>query len=166
MQVTKRRSFPMPTEIERKFIARPQDWSQLATGEHLRQGYLSRADNATVRVRIQNQRATLTIKSKTTGIARNEYEYEIPLADAQQLLQLCDGPLIEKTRYCIDHKGHVFEVDVFEGDNAGLIVAEVELQSADEPVALPDWIEREVSHDVRYFNSNLAINPFCNWRGT
>ena len=155
----------MATEIERKFIARPQNWSQLATGEHLRQGYLSRGE-ATVRVRIQNARATLTIKGKNTGIARSEFEYQIPLADAQQLLQLCDGPLIEKTRYCIDFKGHTFEVDVFEGDNAGLIVAEVELQSADEKVELPGWIEREVSHDVRYFNSNLAINPFCNWRDT
>lgn len=156
----------MSTEIERKFIARPQNWSQLATGEHLQQGYLSRADKSTVRVRIQNQRATLTIKGKNTGIERHEFEYEIPLTDAQQLLQLCDGPLIEKTRFCIDYKGHRFEVDVFEGDNAGLVVAEVELQSADEQVELPDWIEREVSHDVRYFNSNLAINPFCNWRGT
>jgi adenylate cyclase len=160
----------MATEIERKFIARPQNWSQLANGEHLRQGYLSRgdknADGATVRVRIRNQLATLTIKGKNTGIARAEFEYEIPLADAQALLQLCDGPLIEKTRYCIDYKGHTFEVDVFEGDNAGLIVAEVELQNTDEAVELPDWIEREVSHDVRYFNSNLAINPFCNWCGT
>jgi len=155
----------MPTEIERKFIARPQNWSQLATGEQLQQGYLSRGA-ATVRVRIQNTRATLTIKGKSTGISRSEFEYEIPLNDAQQLLQLCDGPLIEKIRYCVDYKGHTFEVDVFEGDNAGLIVAEVELRSADETVELPDWIEREVSDDARYFNSNLAINPFCNWRGT
>jgi len=155
----------MPTEIERKFIAHPQNWSSLATGESLQQGYLSRGE-ATVRVRIQNACATLTIKGKSTGIARAEFEYEIPLADAQQLLQLCDGPLIEKTRYCIDYQGHTFEVDVFEGDNAGLIVAEVELQSADEKVELPDWIEREVSHDARYFNSNLATNPFCNWRDT
>lgn len=156
----------MAIEIERKFIARPQNWSQLATGEHLRQGYLSRAANATVRVRIQNERATLTIKSRNDGIARSEFEYEIVLADATQLLQLCDGPLIEKIRYCIDYEGHRFEVDVFEGDNAGLIVAEVELQSAEEAVTLPDWIEREVSHDARYFNSNLAINPYCNWRDT
>jgi adenylate cyclase len=158
----------MATEIERKFIARPMDYATLGQGRQLRQGYLSRSadscDQATVRVRIDDNRATLTIKGKNSGITRAEFEYNIPLIDADELLQLCDGPLIEKTRYCIAYRGHTFEVDVFEGDNAGLIVAEVELQHADEHVELPAWIEREVSHDVRYYNSNLTTNPFRNWR--
>lgn len=154
----------MATEIERKFIAKTIDYSALGKGRHLRQGYLSREKNSTVRVRIDDGCATLTIKGKTTGIARSEFEYEIPVTDAIALLQLCDGPLIEKMRYEITFAGHLFEVDVFEGDNAGLIIAEVELQSADETVALPDWIEREVSFDARYFNSNLAVNPYRLWR--
>jgi len=154
----------MATEIERKFIARPQDYAALGHGRQLRQGYLSRDKKATVRVRIDDNRAMLTIKGSTQGISRAEYEYEIPMADAINLLTLCDGPLIEKTRYDITFAGHVFEVDVFEGDNAGLIVAEVELQHVDERVELPDWIEREVSGDARYYNSNLATNPYCNWR--
>lgn len=153
----------MATEIERKFIARPIDFSALGRGRLLRQGYLSRHRNATVRVRIDDDRATLTIKGNTTGIARSEFEYEIPVAEAAELLNLCDGPLIEKTRYEISFAGHVFEVDVFAGDNAGLIVAEVELQRVDEPVELPDWIEREVSDDARYFNSNLAVHPYRQW---
>jgi len=153
----------MATEIERKFIAKAIDYSALGKGRQLRQGYLSRDKKATVRVRINDNHATLTIKSSTQGISRTEYEYEIPMADAIDLLTLCDGPLIEKIRYDITFANHVFEVDVFEGDNAGLIVAEVELQQADEPVELPDWIEREVSGDARYYNSNLVVHPFCLW---
>jgi adenylate cyclase len=154
----------MAAEIERKFLVRDQHWQQWDRGEHLCQGYLSRDPRATVRVRITGSNAFLTVKGKSEGITRAEFEYAVPLADAKQMLALCDGPLIEKIRYRIPYGAHVFEVDVFAGDNAGLTVAEVELTRADEIIELPPWIVREVSDDPRYFNSNLARNPYCLWR--
>jgi CYTH domain-containing protein len=125
---------------------------------------LSIAIERTVRVRTYGDRGYVTIKGKTSGISRDEYEYEIPFGDASEILDnLCIQPLIEKTRYRIPFKGHTFEVDEFTGANRGLTIAEVELKSADEKIELPDWIDRDVSDDPRYFNSNLAQKPFSTW---
>jgi CYTH domain-containing protein len=154
----------MAKEIERKFLVRPRKWSELGTGLVIRQGYLSTTIERTVRVRTYGERGYVTIKGKTSNISRDEYEYEIPLKDAIEILDgLCIRPLIEKTRYRIPFGGHTFEVDEFVGANLGLTVAEVELKSADEKIELPDWIDREVSGDPRYFNANLAQKPFSTW---
>jgi CYTH domain-containing protein len=154
----------MAKEIERKFLVRPRKWSELGTGLVIRQGYLSTTIERTVRVRTYGERGYVTIKGKTSNISRDEYEYEIPFKDATEILDgLCIRPLIEKTRYRIPFGGHTFEVDEFVGANLGLTVAEVELKSADEKIELPDWIDREVSGDPRYFNSNLTQKPFSTW---
>ncbi len=154
----------MAKEIERKFLVQPRNWSELGPGLKIRQGYLSTVIERTVRVRTYGEHGYVTIKGVTSGISRNEYEYEIPFSDATQILDgLCLRPLIEKTRYRIPFGGHTFEVDEFFGANRGLTVAEVELKSADEKVELPDWIDRDVSSDPRYFNSNLALKPFSTW---
>jgi adenylate cyclase len=154
----------MAKEIERKFLVRPRTWSELGPGLVIRQGYLSTAIERTVRVRTYGDRGYVTIKGVTSGISRDEYEYEIPFGDATEIIdRLCHRPLIEKTRYRIPFAGHTFEVDEFTGANRGLTVAEVELKSADEKIELPDWIDRDVSSDPRYFNSNLALKPFSTW---
>ena len=154
----------MAKEIERKFLVKPRNWSDLGPGLKIRQGYLSATIERTVRVRTYGDRGYITIKGKTSGISRDEYEYEIPFADATEILDhLCLQPLIEKTRYRIPFKGNIFEVDEFNGANRGLTIAEAELKSADEKIDLPDWIDREVSDDPRYFNSNLAEKPFSRW---
>lgn len=152
----------MAVEIERKFLVTGDGWRN-GSGVLYRQGYLNRDKSRTVRVRIAGDAAFLTIKGRSVGATRAEFEYPIPVADAQALLALCDGPLIEKTRYRVPHAGHEWEVDVFAGDNAGLVVAELELQSESEAFAAPAWLGEEVSHDARYFNSNLATQPFCTW---
>jgi adenylate cyclase len=155
----------MAKEIERKFLVRTRKWSELGPGLVIRQGYLSVTIERTVRVRTYGEHGYVTIKGKTSGISRDEYEYEIPLKDATEILDgLCVRPLIEKTRYRIPFGGHTFEVDEFIGANLGLTVAEVELKSADEKIELPDWIDRDVSGDPRYFNSNLAQEPFSSWK--
>jgi CYTH domain-containing protein len=153
------------TEIERKFLVRRDVWrADSARGTAYRQGYLSDDPARTVRVRLAGAKATLTIKGVTRGIERAEFEYEIPPEDAVVLLEtLCIRPLIEKTRYRLDHGGRTWEVDVFAGDNAGLIVAEIELPSADAQLELPPWVGAEVSDDARYFNSNLAKHPYTTW---
>ena len=154
----------MAKEIERKFLVKPRNWSELGPGLKIRQGYLSTAPERTVRVRTYGDHGYVTIKGKTSGISRDEYEYEIPFADATEILDhLCLHPRIEKTRYRISFKGHTFEVDEFTGANSGLTVAEAELKSADEKLELPDWIDRDVSDDPRYFNSSLAQKPFSTW---
>ncbi len=154
----------MANEIERKFLVRPRNWSELGPGLVIRQGYLSTDNERTVRVRIYGDRGYITIKGITAGISRKEYEYEIPRTDADELLdRLCHRPLVEKTRFRIPFGGHTFEVDEFTGDNRGLTVAEVELKAPGETVALPDWIDREVSGDPRYFNSNLVRHPYSSW---
>jgi adenylate cyclase len=154
----------MANEIERKFLVKPRKWSELGPGTVIRQGYLSTEHERTVRVRTYGERGYITIKGITKGISRKEYEYEIPPADANELLdRLCLRPLIEKTRFRIPFGGHTFEVDEFTGDNRGLTVAEVELKAAGESVDLPDWIDREVSGDPRYFNSNLSEHPYTTW---
>lgn len=152
----------MAVEIERKFLVIGQPWLQ-APGVWFRQGYLNRDKARTVRVRVAGAAAFLTIKGVSVGATRAEFEYPIPLADAEALLALCEGPLVEKTRYLLDHAGMRWELDVFAGDNAGLVVAEVELLSEDQVFARPDWLGNEVTQDARYFNSNLAQHPYRQW---
>ncbi len=155
----------MGVEIERKFLVCGDRWRKLAKGTEYRQGYLPSSDLTVVRIRKMGQAAVLTIKGRTTGVTRQEYEYTIPKADADEMLNtLCRQPLIEKTRYQVQHEGTLWEIDEFEGDNRGLIVAEVELEREDQTISLPDWIGREVSDDSRYFNVNLASNPYKNWK--
>ena len=152
----------MPTEIERKFLVTGTAWRQ-PKPMRLSQGYLSRAPERTVRVRVADTQAFLTIKGATLGISRAEFEYAIPLADAEQLLHLCEGPLIEKARHVLVHAGTTWEVDEFFGENAGLVVAEVELRDEAQAFERPDWLGQEVSTDPRYFNSNLASRPYSAW---
>jgi adenylate cyclase len=155
----------MAKEIERKFLVHPRKWSDLGAGLIIRQGYLCASKQSSVRVRTYGDKAYVTIKGATSDITRDEYEYEIPLNDANEILvHLSEHPPIEKMRYRILFKGHTFEVDEFTGANRGLTVAEVELKDAKEQVELPDWIGREVSGDPRYFNSNLSIKPFSTWK--
>ncbi|MDZ7890891.1 MAG: CYTH domain-containing protein [Rhodoferax sp.] len=152
----------MGIEIERKFLVSGDAWRN-DSGVLYRQGYLNRDKARTVRIRIAGGVAFLTIKGKSTGATRAEFEYPVPLEDAQALLALCDGPLIEKTRYVVLYAGHRWEVDEFASDNAGLVVAELELSAEDEAFEHPAWLGAEVTHDARYFNSNLAAHPFSAW---
>lgn len=154
----------MGIEIERKFLVLGDDWKGLATPVFMRQGYLSSQAGRVVRVRIEDQSAMLTIKGKTQGITRGEWEYPIPLVDAQELLDgLCEQPLIEKNRYRIGIGDVVWEVDEFFGENLGLVVAEIELTNADQTFSKPVWLGEEVSHDYRYANANLFKHPFSRW---
>jgi CYTH domain-containing protein len=154
----------MTEEIERKFLVTGDAWRAEASGTRFRQGFLSTDPDRTVRVRAAGARGTLTIKGRTVGARRPEYEYEISLADAEQMLDtLCKRPLIEKVRFELRAGAHLWEIDVFEGDNAGLVVAEIELESEDEPFERPDWIGEEVTDDPRYFNANLVESPFRTW---
>lgn len=157
----------MATEIERKFLVKSDEWRTLATGTLYRQGYLSTKKGCTVRVRLVGNQGYLTIKGLTQGFSRAEYEYPIPAADAQEMLDnLCDRPLIEKTRYKIEYAGLIWEVDEFAGENQGLIIAEVELIDENHSFELPDWIGQEVSDDPRYYNANLVQHPFSQWSGS
>ena len=155
----------MALEIERKFLVVDDRWKSLAeAGSYLKQGYLASASNATIRVRIEDGMATLNIKGATVGISRREYEYEIPLQDAEELLSnLVTGNAIEKVRYRVLYAGHLWEIDVFAGENQGLIVAELELTSETETFERPDWLGEEVSGDARYYNACLAKKPFNLW---
>ncbi len=154
----------MATEIERKFLVKGDEWRSLGQGTVYRQGYIPTAGKQTVRIRTAGDKGYITLKGPSATLARPEFEYEIPLDDAEQLLRdFCEQPLIEKTRYKIPIGDVLWEVDEFEGANAGLIVAEVELTSEQQVVDIPDWIEREVSGDIRYFNVYLAKNPFQSW---
>ncbi len=155
----------MGIEIEKKFLLRNDAWRKDAdAGTAFRQGYLTGSDKASVRVRIEGDNANINIKSATLGITRQEFEYSIPLDDAQSLLDnLCEKPLIEKTRYHLRYVDHVWEIDVFEGENAGLVVAEIELADENEAFARPDWLAEEVSGDPRYYNVSLVKHPFCDW---
>ncbi|UOG90798.1 MAG: CYTH domain-containing protein [Candidatus Thiothrix sulfatifontis] len=155
----------MATEIERKFLLVSDAWRALISrSESFRQGYLSSSKRASVRVRIADDTATLNIKGMTLGIQRPEYEYEIPLPDATELLdQLCERPLIEKTRHFIEFGGKLWEIDEFHGDNAGLIVAEVELDAPDDVIPMPHWAGADVSHLERYYNVRLTQYPYSRW---
>ncbi|MET0534894.1 MAG: CYTH domain-containing protein [Steroidobacter sp.] len=152
----------MGIEIERKFLVDGEDWRQ-ATPLRICQGYLNPDADRTVRVRIAGERAYLTIKGRSRGATRAEFEYEIPVADAEQLLRLCEGPILEKHRHVLEHAGSKWEVDEFHGDNQGLIVAEIELESADQTFARPRWLRAEVTDDPRYFNSSLSKQPYRTW---
>jgi adenylate cyclase len=156
----------MAIEIEHKFLLANDDWRELVSHSVIyRQGYLSSQPTSSIRVRISDEQAWLNIKSATIGIQRSEYEYEISLFDAHEILDnLCLKPIIEKTRHFVTHENHLWEIDEFDGENAGLIVAEIELNSQDETFAKPDWLGAEVTQDVRYYNNNLAKNPYSQWR--
>ena len=150
----------MSKEIERKFLVNKKLFKPESEGQYIAQGYLSSTPERTVRVRIKNHRGYLTVKGKNIGISRSEFEYEIPEADAKELLELCEPSIIVKRRYIVNVEGSMWEVDVFEGDNEGLIVAEIELKSEDEHFNKPDWLGKEVSFDKKYYNSNLSKHPF------
>jgi len=150
-------------EIERKFLVQRDKWQPNDSGKKIKQGYLLADAERTVRVRLAGAHAFLTIKGKSVGISRTELEYEIPIADAEILFQLCVDTYIEKTRYYERHGELTWEIDVFEGQNKGLVMAEVELKSEDQPVELPEWAGEEVSGDYRYFNGWLSKHPFSSW---
>ena len=152
----------MAKEIERKFRVKEGPWRN-TTGRRYRQGYLNSVKERVVRVRTVNDKGYLTIKGLTVGASRLEFEYEIPRKDADRLLEICEKPLIEKTRFKVKEGGFVWEIDEFLGDNQGLIVAEVELESEDQDFPKPDWVLEEVTGDPRYFNSNLIKNPYKMW---
>ena len=154
----------MGVEIERKFLLTGDQWRALGQPLLLRQGYLSSTPARVVRVRIEGEQAFMTVKGKSVGATRGEWEYPIPLLDANELLALCEQPLVEKYRRKIGFAGNVWEVDEFLGANAGLVVAEIELSSEDQPFARPEWIGAEVTHDARYFNSALARHPYSAWQ--
>ena len=154
----------MGVEIERKFLTSSDAWRLLGEPVLLRQGYLNADPARTVRVRIEGDAGVLTIKSKNTGATRGEWEYAIPLPDAEALLDtLCERPLVEKYRRRIDFAGFTWEVDEFLGENAGLVVAEIELPSEHAAFDRPDWIGREVTGEKRYYNSSLIGSPYSQW---
>ncbi|MDJ0743285.1 MAG: CYTH domain-containing protein [Xenococcaceae cyanobacterium MO_167.B27] len=153
----------MGKEIERKYLVKGNQWKNLAQGVVYRQGYIPTVGNTTVRVRIVGNQGYLTIKGENIGETRSEFEYPIPVEDAEEMLNsLCDRPLIEKTRYKIPVGDLVWEVDEFAGENAGLIIAEVELQEENQQIELPEWIARQVT-DPKYYNANLVKNPYSKW---
>lgn len=156
----------MPFEIERKYLVKHDLWEALAKpqGEYYRQGYIVNEIPKTVRVRATEKQGFITIKGKTDNPAiKPEFEYEIPKSEALELLDGFTKNNIEKTRYKIDYQGKIWEIDIFYGDNEGLIVAEIELNSMEESFQIPTWIDREVTHEDKYFNANLSKNPFKNW---
>ncbi|MCC6994633.1 MAG: CYTH domain-containing protein [Deltaproteobacteria bacterium] len=154
----------MAQEIERKYLVDVARWRPAGQGARLVQGYLSSRKECVVRVRIEDAVARLTVKGEATGISRAEFEYPIPVADAEVMLAtLCQRPLIEKQRHREVHNGKVWEIDVFAGENRGLVLAEVELASEHEVVDVPPWATQEVSHDARYYNSSLIARPFSSW---
>ncbi len=158
----------MSAEIERKFLVRDSSWKeQVSSSTEFRQRYVSTTGEAhrTIRLRLAGEKAFLTLKTEATGLIRGEYEYEIPYGDGMEIFQrICDGPAIEKVRHLVAFGGKQWEIDEFLGDNAGLVVAEIELESPDEPFPRPPWLGREVTEDHRYANSSLTKNPFQNWK--
>ena len=155
----------MPIEIERKFLLADESWRRQAdAGIKMCQGYLSNNSKSSIRVRISGDKAALNIKSATPGCVRREYEYAVPLAEAAEMLHdLCHETLIEKVRYHVDYAGFIWEIDVFSGLNQGLVVAEIELEDINQEFPRPAWLGREVSDEIRYYNSHLAAYPYCRW---
>ena len=154
----------MGIEIERKFLVANDTWrAQAQRATRFGQGYLSRDPARTVRVRIAGEQAFLTIKGATRGATRAEFEYAVPLEDAQALLTMCDGPVVEKIRHLCLCDGMTWEVDEFLGANAGLVLAEIELEDEAQPFTRPAWLGDEVTGDGRYVNANLAVRPFTRW---
>ena len=156
----------MAIEVEHKFLLANDNWRKLINQSmQFRQGYLTSEPTSSIRVRTCDNKAWLNIKSATIGTQRYEYEYEIPLRDANEIIdKLCRKPLIEKTRHLVQVDNHVWEIDEFEGENAGLIVAEIELEAAGEAFTLPEWVGEEVTHDLRYYNNNLSMHPYTEWK--
>ncbi len=152
----------MPKEIERKYLV-DAAWTPRDAGTKFQQGYLSSQAERVVRVRIEGTAAKLTIKGLSVGVTRAEYEYDIPLDDARELMTLCEQPLIDKVRHVETHAGKTWEIDVFHGDNEGLVVAEIELDAEGDEIEPPPWLGQEVSSDARYYNANLIKYPFKTW---
>ena len=155
----------MPVEIERKFLLASETWrEEVIRSSRIKQGYLGKIDKASVRIRIQGEKANINVKSATLSMRRMEYEYEIPLSEAEEMLeQLCEQPQVDKTRYIVERGQHIWEIDEFYGENSGLMVAEVELGSEDEKIEKPEWLGEEVTEDPRYYNVNLIKHPYCKW---
>ncbi len=155
----------MATEIEHKFLIANDDWrNQAVDSRSITQGYLNAHADCSVRVRISGNEANINIKSAALGIERSEFEFPIPLREAQAMLEtFCGDKLVSKTRYHVPYADHTWEIDVFDGTNKGLIVAEIELDAVDEVFSRPDWLGREVSNERRYYNVNLIEHPYCNW---
>lgn len=156
----------MATEIERKFLIRDDSWRALSSHKlNIIQGYLANTDNGSIRIRVSGDEANLNIKSMTLGVTRKEYDYPIPVHDARSMLEeLCMKPLIEKTRHYVEYNGHTWEIDEFHGDNAGLILAELEVEHEDETFDPPPWLGTEVSNDPRYYNVCLVEHPYSQWK--
>lgn len=161
----------MPIEIERKFLLKNDSWKNSKNHENLilssdeyKQGYMLTDSNKTIRVRIAGDKGFITIKGKTIGSSRSEYEYEIPINEANEMLEIfCERPFIEKVRYLVSNDQNIWEIDVFKGDNSGLIIAELELESEDQKISLPEWIGEEVTGIQKYYNSSLTKYPFSIW---
>lgn len=153
----------MAQEIERKFLVK-DSWQPQGAGEKIAQGYLSTVPERTVRVRLKGGKGYLTVKGKNQGICRAEFEYEIPPADAEELLALAEQPILSKIRYREEHGGCIWEIDVFAGENEGLVVAEIELPHVDSEFERPAWLGEEVSGDVRYYNASLIKRPYLLWK--
>ncbi|MDO4727206.1 MAG: CYTH domain-containing protein [Porphyromonadaceae bacterium] len=152
-------------EIERKYLVKNLDFVKYGVPHRIKQGYISVEDGRVVRIRIKDQKGYITLKSASQGFACHEFEYEIPVSDAQLMLdKMCHKPIIDKTRFDLLHKGKKWEIDVFNGENEGLIIAEIELQSKDEEFKIPPFIDREVTDDHRYYNAYIAEHPFCTWK--
>jgi CYTH domain-containing protein len=156
----------MGIEIERKFLVIKEKWNRVAKEKKsfYRQGYIVSDPEKTIRIRLTDTAGYITIKGLSVGALRPEFEYPVPKEDAEQLLDNFCKSEISKVRYFITHDNKLWEIDEFVGDNEGLIVAEIELLSEDEPFSLPDWIDKEVTADKRYSNSNLSVNPYKSWR--
>lgn len=155
----------MPIEIERKFLLNNQDWRKaVSCSTRIRQGYMGEVDKASVRIRVQGEKANINIKSASLSMTRMEYEYEIPLSEAEEMLnQLCNQPQVDKTRFIVEQAPHKWEIDEFYGDNKGLLVAEIELSDESESFEKPAWLGEEVTEDPRYYNVNLIKHPYKNW---
>lgn len=155
----------MALEIERKYLIDLEKLGILKNANRIKQGYITTNKNAVVRVRVKNDKGYLTIKGSNIGVSRLEFEYEIPLVEANEMLdKLCKKPIIDKDRYIIDLHNHIWEVDIFYGDNEGLVIAEVELKDENEYIELPLWIKEEVTGDIKYYNSNLMTYPYNQWK--
>lgn len=154
----------MASEIERKFLVADDSWRDGSPGVRMAQGYLTLDPDRTVRVRLAGDHAWITVKGRTVGITRAEFEYEIPAGDARDLLEMCLPSVIDKTRHRVEFGGHVWEVDVFHGANDGLVLAEVELDDVSVSPELPPWLGAEVSADPRYYNACLASHPFSGFK--
>lgn len=156
----------MAIEIERKFLVNPTKWAQVKKpeGENFRQAYLLTEPDRSIRIRLTPTQALLTIKGKTQGIGRSEFEYEIPMQDGIEMIDQMAVAELSKTRYTLKFEGKVWEIDEFFGKNEGLIVAEIELEDENETFIRPDWLGKEITNDVRYYNANLVLNPYENWK--